>query len=73
MDVKYVEDPTLVRGLDYYSHTVWEIVDGSGRTQDAFGGGGRYNSLAKKIGYKNEVPAVGFAMGVERIIDAMID
>jgi histidyl-tRNA synthetase len=36
LGVVYVEDPTLVRGLDYYSHTVWEFVDGSGRTQDAF-------------------------------------
>lgn len=38
LGVKYEEDSTLVRGLDYYSHTVWEFVDGSGRTQDAFGG-----------------------------------
>jgi histidyl-tRNA synthetase len=49
LGVSYVEDPTLVRGLDYYSHTVWELVDGSGRTQDAFGGGGRYDGLAKSI------------------------
>ena len=72
LGVEFIEDPTLVRGLDYYSHTVWEFVDGSGRTQDAFGGGGRYNSLAKSIGYKNEVPAVGFALGVERLIEAMM-
>jgi histidyl-tRNA synthetase len=73
LGVKYEEDPTLVRGLDYYSHTVWELVDGSGRTQDAFGGGGRYDGLAKSIGYKTEVPAVGFAFGAERLIEAMID
>lgn len=73
LGVKYEEDHTLVRGLDYYSHTVWEFVDGSGRTQDAFGGGGRYDSLAKSIGYKTEVPAVGFAFGAERLIEAMID
>lgn len=72
LGVDFVEDPTLVRGLDYYSHTVWEIVDGSGRTQDAFGGGGRYDTLSKKIGHKNEIPAVGFALGVERLIDAMM-
>lgn len=71
--VKYVEDPTLVRGLDYYSHTVWELVDWSGRTQDAFGGGGRYDGLAKSIGYKTEVPAVGFAFGAERLIETMIE
>lgn len=73
LGVSYVEDPTLVRGLDYYSHTVWEFVDGSGRTQDAFGGGGRYDGLAKSIGYKTEVPAVGFAFGAERLIEAMIE
>jgi histidyl-tRNA synthetase len=49
LEVPYVEDPTLVRGLDYYSHTVFEFVDGSGRTQDAFGGGGRYDGLSKSI------------------------
>ncbi len=73
LGVPYVEDSTLVRGLDYYSHTVWEFVDGSGRTQDAFGGGGRYDGLAKAIGYKTEVPAVGFAFGAERLIEAMIE
>lgn len=73
LGVKYIEDHTLVRGLDYYSHTVWEFVDGSGRTQDAFGGGGRYDGLAKSIGYKTEVPAVGFAFGAERLIEAMIE
>ena len=71
--VSYIEDSTLVRGLDYYCHTVWEFVDGSGRTQDAFGGGGRYDGLAKTIGYKTEVPAVGFAFGAERLIEAMMD
>lgn len=73
LGVAYVEDSTLVRGLDYYSHTVWEFVDGSGRTQDAFGGGGRYDGLAKSIGYKTEIPAVGFAFGAERLIEAMIE
>jgi len=73
LGITYEEDPTLVRGLDYYSHTVWEFVDGSGRTQDAFGGGGRYDSLAKSIGYKTEVPAVGFAFGAERLIEAMME
>ncbi len=36
LGIEYEENPTLVRGLDYYAHTVWEWVDGSGRTQDAF-------------------------------------
>jgi histidyl-tRNA synthetase len=73
LGVSYVEDYTLVRGLDYYSHTVWEWVDGSGRTQDSFGGGGRYDGLAKVLGHKNEIPAVGFAFGAERLIEAVMD
>lgn len=73
LGVPFVEDHTLVRGLDYYSHTVWEFVDGSGRTQDAFGGGGRYDELSKNIGHKEAVPAVGFAFGAERLIEATMD
>jgi histidyl-tRNA synthetase len=73
LGVNYVEDHTLVRGLDYYVHTVWEWVDGSGRTQDSFGGGGRYDGMAKALGNKNEIPAVGFAFGAERLIEAVID
>lgn len=73
LGVAYEEDPTLVRGLDYYSHTVWEWVDGSGRTQDAFGGGGRYDDLSKNIGHKDGVPAVGFALGAERLIETLIE
>lgn len=73
LGVKYVEDTSLVRGLDYYSHTVWEFVDGSGRTQDALGGGGRYDSLSKTIGYKTEIPAVGFAFGMERLASHIMD
>lgn len=73
LGVSYEEDTTLVRGLDYYSHTVWEWVDGSGRTQDAFGGGGRYDNLSKSLGHKVAVPAVGFGMGCERLIEAIMD
>lgn len=73
LGIAYEEDHTLVRGLDYYSHTVWEWVDGSGRTQDAYGGGGRYDDLSKNIGHKESVPAVGFAMGAERLIETLMD
>lgn len=73
LGVPYEEDSTLVRGLDYYSHTVWEWVDGSGRTQDAFGGGGRYDGLAKVLGHKEDIPAVGFALGAERIIETTME
>lgn len=71
--VPYEEDHTLVRWLDYYCHTVWEYVDSSWRSQDAFGWGWRYNWLSKKIWYKDEIPAVGFAMWMERLIWALLD
>ncbi len=73
LGIKYEEDPTLVRGLDYYCDVVFECVDNSGRTQDAYCGGGRYDGLATSLGSKNPVPAVGFALGVERLIDSMIE
>lgn len=71
--VPYTEDHTLVRGLDYYTHTVFEYVDDSGRSQDAFWWGGRYDMLSKKLGHSSEIPAVGFAFGMERLVDALQD
>lgn len=71
LGIPYVEDPTLVRWLDYYCDVVFECVDNSGRTQDAYCGGGRYDGLATSLGARNPIPAVGFAMGVERLIDSM--
>ncbi len=73
LGIKYEEDPTLVRGLDYYCDVVFECVDNSGRTQDAYCGGGRYDGLATSLGSKNPIPAVGFALGVERLIDSMVE
>jgi histidyl-tRNA synthetase len=65
--VKYVIEPSLVRGLDYYCHTVFEFRSSALGAQDAFGGGGRYDGLISQLGGK-QTPAVGFAMGVERLI-----
>lgn len=60
-------DPILVRGLDYYQHTVWEISHPGLGAQDAIGAGGRYGiEFAGR-----EIPGVGFAMGVERILMAL--
>ena len=59
----------LVRGLDYYSQTTFEITSNDIGAQDALLGGGRYNSLVKSLGGKN-IPAVGFAAGMERILIA---
>lgn len=66
-NVKYSLQPKLVRGLDYYSHTVFEYKSNTLGSQDAFGGGGRYNNLIEELGGK-PTPAVGFALGVERLI-----
>ena len=70
--VKYTEDPTLVRGLDYYSSTVFEIVTNKLGSQGTVLGGGRYDNLLKELGDKN-IPAVGFAAGVERIMMLLDD
>ncbi len=67
MDIKYEVNTNLVRGLDYYNHTVFEVVlNGS----YALGGGGRYNGLVETLGGPS-IPAVGFAMGYDRTILAM--
>lgn len=73
LGIDFVEDETLVRGLDYYSDIVFECVDNSGRSQDSYCGGGRYDDLATNLWSKNPVPAAGFAIGVERLIDSMVE
>ncbi|MFA5536206.1 MAG: histidine--tRNA ligase [Bacillota bacterium] len=63
-------DPRLVRGLDYYTHTAFEIlVEGIG-AQNAIGGGGRYNGLLEELGGKS-LPGIGFGLGLERILLAL--
>lgn len=74
LEIEYVVDTNLVRGLDYYSHTVFEVISddpklGSGST---VGGGGRYNALIHELGGP-ETPAVGFAFGMERLMIALGD
>lgn len=70
LNIPYVENPRLVRGLDYYCHTVFEFWDKSAGAQNAIGGGGRYDGLAESIG-GGKVPGVGVALGVERLIANM--
>lgn len=60
-------NPRLVRGLDYYTHTTFEILSNSVGAQAALCGGGRYDLLVKEIGDR-DVPGVGFAAGMERIL-----
>ncbi len=62
--------PRLVRGLDYYTHTVYEFIAGGLGSQDAVGGGGRYDLLVEELGGP-QIPAVGFALGLDRIILAI--
>lgn len=63
-------DPHLVRGLDYYTNTVYELTAKPLGAQDSIGGGGRYDYLIHDLGGP-EIPAVGFALGLDRIILAL--
>lgn len=66
MGVKYKLNPSIVRGLDYYTRTVFEFISGDIGAQAAVGGGGRYDGLFRLMGGP-DTPAVGFAMGIERL------
>jgi len=67
MDIPYVQDDLLVRGLDYYTHTIFEFTSDALGAQDAICGGGRYNDLVQELGGK-AVPAIGWASGIERLL-----
>lgn len=66
--VPYIIDPFIVRGLDYYTRTAFEISANTGGSQNAVAGGGRYDNLVADIGGP-DTPATGFAMGLERLFD----
>ncbi|MDQ0219313.1 histidine--tRNA ligase [Peribacillus cavernae] len=72
LKIEFVVDPTLVRGLDYYNHTAFEVMSDA----EGFGaittlcGGGRYNGLAEELGGP-ETPGIGFALSVERLVAAL--
>ena len=80
LHINYRINPHLVRGLDYYTHTVFEIMEESVETTQENGekkeeplsltiaGGGRYDYLAKRLGSKKDVPAVGASIGVDRVL-----
>ncbi len=71
LKIPYELDPSMVRGLDYYTDTVFEIVAGELGAQNSIGGGGRFNNLIRSLG-GGDIPAVGYATGLERIIKTMI-
>ena len=70
LSIPYTVNPLLVRGLDYYSHTVFEFTSTALGAQDALGGGGRYDHLFEHFGGKH-TPSIGFAFGMERLLLAM--
>lgn len=70
LGIEYVVDLDIVRGLDYYSRTVFEFVSENVGTQGTICGGGRYDSLIAEMGGP-EIPGVGFAIGVERLLMEM--
>lgn len=68
--VKFIADPDIVRGLDYYSRTAFEFTSSLLGAQSALGGGGRYDELAARFG-ETPFPAVGWALGMERVMIAL--
>lgn len=66
LSITYTLDPTLVRGLDYYTHTAFEFKTSDLGSQDAILGGGRYDGLVEQMGGPS-IPAVGWGMGIDRI------
>lgn len=67
LDIEYEVWPYLVRGLDYYTRTVFEIKHDALGAQDAVAAGGRYDTLVKELGGP-DIPAIGFAFGIERLL-----
>jgi histidyl-tRNA synthetase len=67
LDIEYTINPRLVRGLDYYTHTAFEIVSADLGAQATVCGGGRYDRLVEQLGGPS-TPAIGWAMGLERLI-----
>lgn len=70
LGITYTENPQLVRGLDYYTQTVFEFWDREEGSQNAVGGGGRYDGLVELMGGQ-PTPGVGFAIGIDRLIAQM--
>lgn len=71
LKIPYQVNPRLVRGLDYYTKTVFEITSGELGAQNTVGGGGRYDGLIKELGGP-DLPSIGFATGIERLIQTLL-
>lgn len=68
MDINYVVDKTIVRGLDYYKKTAFEIISNDIGSQSTVCGGGRYDGLVEMLGGPKGISGIGFALGVERLL-----
>lgn len=71
LSIPFEVNPLLVRGLDYYNDTVFEVTAGELGAQNSIGGGGRYDTLLKTLGGP-DLPAIGFGTGMERIIQTLV-
>lgn len=67
LNLKYEINPNLVRGLDYYTRTAFEVLSSDLGSQSAVAGGGRYDGLCKELG-GDDIPGIGFAAGLERLV-----
>jgi len=70
LNVPYRVNPNLVRGFDYYTETLWEVTASGLGSQNALGGGGRYDNLVENLGGR-PTPGVGFGSGLERLLIAL--
>ncbi|TAK88866.1 histidine--tRNA ligase [Patescibacteria group bacterium] len=68
MQINYELNPLLVRGLDYYTHTVFEFYGEREGSQSSLGAGGRYDNLVQQLGGSKPTPAAGFGIGLERVL-----
>ena len=68
MDINYVVDKTIVRGLDYYKKTAFEIISNDIGSQSTVCGGGRYDGLVEMLGGPKGISGIGFALGAERLV-----
>jgi len=71
LKIPFQVDPLLVRGLDYYNSTVFEVTSGNLGAQNSIAGGGRYDGLLKLLGGA-DLPSIGFGSGIERLIQTML-
>jgi histidyl-tRNA synthetase len=67
-DIAYELKPRMVRGLDYYMRTTFEVVHGALGAQNSVLGGGRYDGLAQELGAKQPAPGIGFSIGEDRLV-----